>query len=185
MSNSNQSMGVTFFNNKGVVKYLLVILLLFFVELSISGIIAGFNAEPRYQMPEVVTAKRIVNPENYLPMDTLISVGVTVLSTNAKKGTDLSVDHIEIFQKQGVVLLLFKNNSWVVQLEGATGRVLELSKKKLAKPHAVHSAKWFDQLLGTRGVFSTIYTTFMGLIVLSFSLFGIWALLFSHSKKDK
>ncbi len=184
MSQSNQSMGITFFNNKGLTKYLLAILLLFFVELSVSGIIAGFYAEPRYEKPEVVMSKRVVNPENYLPIDTLISVGITVLSSNVDKEVDLSVDHIEIYQKNGVVMLLFKNNPWVVQLEGATGRVLDISKQKMALPHAVHSAKWFDKLLGTRGVFSTIYTTFMGLIVLSFSLFGIWALLFSHSKKN-
>ncbi len=184
MSRSNQSMGITFFHNKGLTKYLLVILLLFFVEMSVSGIIAGFNAEPRYKNPELITAKRIVNPENYLPLNTLISVGISVLGNNIGTDSDLSIDHIEIYQKEGVVMLQFKHNSWVVQLEGATGKVLDISKKKLALPHAVHSAKWFDRLLGTKGVFSTIYTTMMGLIVLSFSLFGIWALLFSHSKEE-
>lgn len=185
MSHPNQSMGVTFFNNKGVVKYLLVIVLLFFVELSVSGIIAGFNSEPRYELPEILTAKRVVNPENYLPMDTLISVGTTVLSTNVDKKTDFTLDHIEIYDKKGMVVLLFKNNPYVVQIEGETGRVLKLSKKTMALPHAVHSAEWFDKLLGTKGVFSMIYTTLMGMIVLSFSLFGIWALLFTNHKKKE
>lgn len=185
MSQSNQSMGITFFNNRGFTKYLLVILLLFFTELSVSGIIAAFTTEPRYEKPEVVMSKRIVNPENYLPIDTLISVGITVLSSNIDKDVDLSVDHIEIYQKKGVVMLLFKNNPWVVQLEGATGRVLDVSKQKMAPSYAIHSARWFDKLLGTKGVISTIYTTIMGLIVISFSLFGIWALLFSQSKKNK
>jgi len=185
MSFSNGSMEITRFKSKGILKYLLILVFLFFIELSISVIIAKFSSQPRYNYPEIVTAKRKVTPDNYLPINTLISVGVSVISSNIENNTDLSVDHIEIYEKKGVVLLSFKDTPWVVQLEGATGRVLAVSEQKLTTPLTIYSVSWLDQLLGTKGVFSTIYISLMSLVMLGFSIFGIKTLIFSNSKNKE
>ncbi|MCB0637170.1 MAG: PepSY domain-containing protein, partial [Lewinella sp.] len=69
----------------------------------------------------------------------------------------------------------FADHYWEVQLDGATGEPLQVALRRSDFLEQLHDGSLFDLQLNTRGDWiKLVYTSLMGISLLTFSLTGFW-----------
>ena len=86
----------------------------------------------------------------------------------------LELDRIDIRPDKGVVKFVFVEHYWGVQLDGATGEVLHIERRRADFIENVHDGSVLDYLAGTGGQIKLAYTSIMGVALLTFTLTGFW-----------
>lgn len=86
-----------------------------------------------------------------------------------------TINRIDVRPKKGIVKVTFRNNIYGVQIDAATGEVLQIAKRHSDLIENIHDGSYIDGLMGWKsGIFKLIYTTVMGLSLLLFCLTGFW-----------
>jgi hypothetical protein len=81
---------------------------------------------------------------------------------------------MDIRKEKGVIKFVYKNHYWGIQLDGATGKVLNISRRNSDFIENLHDGSILDAYLGTSGVIKLLYSTVMGLALTSFTVTGFW-----------
>ena len=84
------------------------------------------------------------------------------------------LERIDIRKQKGMVKFIFEHHHWGIQLDGATGKVLHIGKRRSDFVENLHDGSIVDNALGTNGYFKLFYTSVMGLALLTFVLTGFW-----------
>jgi len=86
----------------------------------------------------------------------------------------LEIDRIDIRKEKGSVKFIFLDSFYEVQLDGATGRVLSIGKRRSDFMENIHDGSIVDDYLGTNGYIKLVYTNVMGISLLIFTITGFW-----------
>jgi uncharacterized iron-regulated membrane protein len=133
-----------------------IFLFVFFIIVSLSGILLGWKKH----------SGEIIIPKTYIGT-----------SNDLKKWLSLDELHIKAdnILSDSVFKFIYANDLWEIQLDAATGKLLNIGKRNSDLIENIHDGSILDSYFGTsNGQIKLIYTTIMGTALLLFSLTGFW-----------
>lgn len=111
----------------------------------------------------------------WLPMDSLLAISNQALHNRIDPSLSLTTDRLDIRQNKGVVKIVYKDHFWGVQVDGATGKVLQIGKRNSDLIENIHDGSILDSYFNTsNGQIKLVYTTIMGIALLTFTITGFW-----------
>jgi len=150
-------------------------LFIFFFFISVSGILLGWkNNSNGVILPETKMGST-TSFEQWKPMYTLYNNACFILRDSISSTISLEIEKIDIRKEKGIVKFAFKEQNWEIQLDGATGELLQIGKRHSDFIENLHDGSIIDDWFQTsNNQFKLIYTTIMGFALLLFTITGFW-----------
>ena len=150
-------------------------LFLFFFIIAITGILLGLKSNSNGLILPNTEQGTTSNLKKWLPIDSLHNKAILILQDSISPNLSLELDRIDIRKNKGVVKFIFENHYWEIQLDGATGELLNIGKRHSDLIEDIHDATILDRILNTSQTqIKLIYTLIMGLALLLFTITGFW-----------
>lgn len=152
-----------------------VFLFLFFLIISVSGVLLGWKKNSGgYLLPETRqgTSSEL---SAWLPLDSLITNAAQFLHDSISPALAADPERIDIRKDKGVIKLIYSDHFYEVQLDGVSGELLQIKKRRSDFIEKIHDGSILDYYLNTgSNVFKLIYTSLMGISLLLFTVTGFW-----------
>ena len=151
------------------------LLFIFFFVVACTGLLLGWKKNSG----GVILAKTFQGSsaelKDWLPIHVLHQKAVHVMRESVSPDLSLELDRIDIRPDKGVAKFVFVEHYWGVQLDGATGEVLHIERRRADFIENVHDGSVLDYLAGTEGgQLKLVYTSVMGAALLTFTVSGFW-----------
>lgn len=151
------------------------VLFIFFFIISCTGLLLGWKKDSGGIILSKSYRGTSTRLEDWLPIDVLHQKAVGVLRESVSPDLSLELDRVDIRPDKGMVKFVFAEHYWGVQLDGATGELLHLERRRADFIENVHDGSILDHLAGTKGgQIKLVYTSVMGTALLTFTLTGFW-----------
>lgn len=150
-------------------------LFVFFFIIAFSGLMLGWKKHSNgYLLPKTQRGAT-TELQQWLPLRKLKAKAVQAVLDELPPGTSTEVDRMDVRPGKGVVKVRFEGHHWGVQLDGATGEVLQIAKRRSDWMEALHDGSIVEGPLGiSGGYFKLFYTTVTGVALLLFTVTGFW-----------
>ncbi|MFZ1497354.1 MAG: PepSY domain-containing protein [Saprospiraceae bacterium] len=147
--------------------------LFFFV--SITGLLLGWKKNSGgFILPKTYQGTS-TNLQDWKPLDSLHTIACKVLQDSISSNISTKLERIDIRKEKGMVKFVFATDYLGVQLDGATGKLLHIEKRWSDMIENIHDGSILDIYFNTnKGIFKLVYTTIMGLALLTFTITGFW-----------
>ena len=150
------------------------LLFVFFFLVASTGLLLGWKKDTGGLILAKTYQGSSADLKDWLPIHVLHQKAVAVMRESVAPDLSLELDRIDIRPDKGVVKFVFVEHYWGVQLDGATGEVLHVERRRADFVENVHDGSVLDYLAGTGGQIKLAYTSVMGLALLTFTLTGFW-----------
>lgn len=151
------------------------LLFMFFFFISISGVILGWKSHSNGLILPKSFIGTSSNLKHWLPLDSLRKKANVILHDSISSNLSLELDRIDVRKDSGMLKFVFKNHYWEIQLDGATGNLLNIGKRHSDFFENIHDGSILDSYFATSNEqIKVIYTTVMGLALLLFTVTGFW-----------
>jgi uncharacterized iron-regulated membrane protein len=152
-----------------------VFLFLFFFIISVSGVLLGWKKNSGgYLLPETRQGTSS-DLSAWLPLDSLIKNAEQYLHDSISPDLSSDPERIDIRKDKGVIKLIYSDHFYEVQLDGVSGELLQIKKRRSDFIEKIHDGSIIDYYLNTgSNVFKLIYTSLMGISLLLFTVTGFW-----------
>jgi len=151
-----------------------IFLFLFFFIVSISGVLLGWKKHSG----EIITPKSYKGTSydfnRWMSLEKLHFISDSLIQNILSSDYSLTLDKIEVKKDKGMIKFVYKQDYWGVQLDGATGELLNLGKRNSDVIENIHDGSIIDKYLGTKGYFKLFYSSLMGIALFTFSASGFW-----------
>lgn len=152
-----------------------IFLFVFFIFISVSGILLGWKKHSAGILLPATTTGISTNLAEWLPLPELEQKAFKVLHDSVGNALSIKLDRIDVRKEKGIVKFIFKNHLNSIQLDGATGEVLQIGLRLSDFIEQVHDGSILDDYFNTpSGIIKVSYTSIMGVALLLFSLTGFW-----------
>lgn len=150
-------------------------LFIFFFIIAITGLLLGWKKNS-FGLIQAKTYKGTsTDLKNWLPMDSLYVIASNILHDSISSELSSELERIDVRKDKGVAKFIFLHHYWGIQLDGATGTLLTIERRRSDFIERVHDGTILDVYFGTSGgEMKLIYTTIMGLALLTFTVTGFW-----------
>lgn len=150
-------------------------LFIFFFFISVTGILLGWKKNSGgYILPKSYTGTS-TDLKDWLPIDSLHKNACKILHDSVSTDLSLELERIDIRPEKGMVKFVFIDHFWGVQIDGATGKLLHIERRRSDFIESLHDGSFLDYYFGTTGeIIKLIYTTIMGFALLTFTITGFW-----------
>lgn len=151
------------------------LLFVFFFFISISGLLLGWKKHSGdLLLPPTYTGSSS-ELSNWLPIDSLRQHAIRILQDSVGQDLSTKLDRIDIRPDKGTVKFVFADHFWGLQLDGATGQLLNIDRRRSDFIEKVHDGSIMDYYLDTDyGQLKLIYSSIMGIALLIFTVTGFW-----------
>ncbi|MCB8963965.1 MAG: PepSY domain-containing protein [Bacteroidales bacterium] len=151
------------------------LLFVFFFIIAITGLLLGIKKHSG----EVIQAKShqgtSTELSNWLPLDSLHKNACKIFRDSISQTLPLKLDRIDVQKDKGMVKFIFAEGFWGIQIDGATGKLLHIERRRSDFIEKVHDGSILDYYLNTsNNQIKLIYTTIMGIALLLFTVTGFW-----------
>ncbi|WP_456378376.1 PepSY domain-containing protein [Lutibacter sp.] len=151
------------------------LLFIFFFILAITGILLGLKSNSNGLILPKTTQGTTSNLKKWLPIDSLHTNAIEILQDSISPELSVELSRIDIRKNKGVVKFIFEKHYWEIQLDGATGKLLNIGKRHSDLIEDIHDATILDTLFNTTQTqIKLIYTLIMGFALLLFTITGFW-----------
>jgi len=151
------------------------LLFIFFFIIAITGILLGWKSHSNDLIIPQSYKGSSTNLQKWLPLDSLHKNAITILRDSISPDLSSELDRIDVRKNKGIVKFIFENHYWEIQLDGATGNVLNIGKRYSDLFEDIHDGSILDDTFSTSNKqFELVYTTIMGLALLLFTITGFW-----------
>ncbi|MEJ1222209.1 PepSY domain-containing protein [Sediminicola sp. 1XM1-17] len=147
----------------------------FFFIISISGLLLGWKKNSGgYILAE--TQKGVsTNLADWKPLDELNREALKIYRDSISPRANVKVDRMEVRNDKGIIKFTFEDDFWGIQLDGATGKLLLIEKRRGDYIEKMHDGSLLDYYFETEhGQFKLFYTTVMGIALFIFTTTGFW-----------
>ncbi|WP_031428862.1 PepSY domain-containing protein [Flavimarina sp. Hel_I_48] len=152
-----------------------ILLFVFFIVISVSGILLGWKKHSNGVLLPATTKGTSTELAEWLPLQELEERAFQVLHDSVDDNLSLSLDRIDVRKEKGIVKFIFAEHLNSIQLDGATGKVLQIGIRRSDFIERVHDGSILDDYFNiSNGFIKVTYTTMMGIALLLFSLTGFW-----------
>lgn len=112
---------------------------------------------------------------NWLPLDSLRTLAVQALREQVDSTLSPELDRIDARPDKGMVKFTFKHHFQAIQLDGASGKVLFLEKRRADWIEKLHDGSLLDHYMGLSAQpFKLLYTSLLGLGLGFLTISGFW-----------
>ena len=147
----------------------------FFFIIAITGLLLGWKKNSNGIILPNSYQGTSINLRYWLPLDTLQQIAFKTLQDSIDDNIDLNLQRIDARPKKGMIKFVFDNHYWGIQLDGATGNVLAITKRRSDFFENIHDGSILDIIFGTKGeIIKLFYTSIMGIALLIFTITGFW-----------
>ena len=147
---------------------------LFFI-VAITGLLLGWKKHTGDFL--LAKTRKGTTPElkEWLSLDSLHTIACRVLRDSISPDLSATLDRIDVRNEKGIVKFVFADHYWGIQLDGATGKVLTIERRRSDFIENLHDGSLFDKYLRTgNGQVKLAYTSILGLALLTFTVTGFW-----------
>jgi hypothetical protein len=110
----------------------------------------------------------------WLPIDSLQRIAHRTLLDSVDSNLSTELDRIDARPGKGVLKFVFEAHPWSIQLDGATGKVLNIGQRRSDWIENIHDGSILDDIFGTGSVFKLVYSSLMGVSLFGFTVTGFW-----------
>lgn len=142
--------------------------------MAISGLLLGWKKHSGDLLQAKTYTGTSTEFKEWISLDALHAIANNVLHDSISPGLSLELDRMDIRKEKGVIKFIFKNHYWGIQLDGATGKVLDISRQNSDFIENLHDGSILDRYLDTNGLIKLLYSTIMGLALTTFTVTGFW-----------
>ena len=176
MSNSNQrkQQAKTLRIFRKVHRYTGIFLFIFFFVISVSGLLLGWKKDSRGVILPPSYEGTSTDLKDWLPLDSLHQKAVFILHDSISPELSSNIDRIDVRKEKGIVKFIFEDHYYGIQLDGATGKVLNIGKRHSDLIENIHDGSILDTYFGTSGIIKLFYTSIMGIALIIFTVTGFW-----------
>jgi hypothetical protein len=151
------------------------LLFVFFFLMASTGILLGLKKHSGGVILSRSYSGSTSDLKNWLPIDSLHTNACKFFTDSVSATLPIEIDRIEIHKSKGMVKFIFAKEFWAVQLDGATGELLHIERRRADFIERMHDGSILDYYLGTsNGQAKVIYTAIMGMSLLLFTITGFW-----------
>jgi len=151
------------------------VLFAFFFVMATTGILLGLKKHSGELIQAKTYSSTSTNLKDWLPLDSLYTHAFTVFRDSISSTLPIELERVDVRQDKGVVKFIFAKGFWGVQIDGATGDLLHIERRRSDFIEMLHDGSIIDYYLGIpNGMFKLIYTLIMGLALLLFTVTGFW-----------
>ena len=150
-----------------------IFLFVFFFLVGVTGLILGWKKNSQgYLLPE---SQRGASTElkDWLPVDALEKQAIQTLQDSLGTDYDPTISRMDIRPDKGMVKVTFEHHYWEVQLDGSTGTVLQVAKRRSDFFEQLHDGSIVDRQ-GNIKWFKLLYTSLLGTSLILFTITGFW-----------
>ncbi|MBO0590317.1 PepSY domain-containing protein [Cellulophaga sp. E16_2] len=149
-------------------------LFIFFFIISISGLLLGWKKNSAGLLLAETQKGSSSEFSEWLPLSVLYEKAATVMKDSVDVTTPIVLDRVDIRKDKGVIKFIYEDH-YGLQLDGATGNLLEFGKRHSDFIENLHDGSVLDTYFKTSGnPIKLIYTTLMGIALLVFTITGFW-----------
>ncbi len=151
------------------------LLFVFFLFISVTGILLGWKKNSSGEILPKSYQGSSTELKDWLPLDELYQKACTILHDSVSTNLSLELQRIDVRKESGMVKFVFAEHYYGIQLDGATGELLQIKKRRSDFIENIHNGLILDYYFGTNGEqIKLIYTSIMGLSLLTFTITGFW-----------
>ncbi|HZH34267.1 MAG TPA: PepSY-associated TM helix domain-containing protein [Pyrinomonadaceae bacterium] len=151
------------------------ILFVFFFVVSTTGLLLGWKKHSGGVILPKSYQGTSTDLKDWLPIDVLHQKAVKVAREQISPDLSLELERIDMRPDKGMVKFVFVDDYYGVQLDGATGELLHIERRRSDFIENIHDGLILDYIFGTSGEqFKLVYTSIMGLALLTFTITGFW-----------
>ena len=151
------------------------LLFILFLFVSVSGLLLGWKKHSGGTILPKSYIGTSTNLEDWLPLDVLHENACKILHDSVSSDLRLDLERIDVRKDKGMVKFVFLDHFWGIQIDGATGELLHIERRRHDFIENIHDGSILDYLFNTKGEYlKLIYTTIMGLALLIFTVSGFW-----------
>jgi hypothetical protein len=156
-------------------RQIAIFLFVLFFIISITGLLLGWKKNS-FGIIQVATSKGISSDlKTWLPIDSLQTIAINTLHDSISPNLSSELERIDARPSKGILKFVFLDDYWEVQLDGATGKVMNINRRRSDIIENIHDGTILDVLFNTKNdQFKLSYTTIMGLALLMLTLSGFW-----------
>lgn len=150
-----------------------IALFVFFFIISVTGVLLGIKKQTGLLAPTQTGVSSDLS--SWLPVDSLQEMALGYLRDSVSNNLSTEMDRIDIRPQKGIVKFIFKDHYNSLQLDGTTGKLLLVEKRRSDFIENIHDGTILDRFFGTGGEqIKLSYTVIMGLSLLMLVLSGFW-----------
>ncbi len=152
-----------------------VFLFIFYFIIAITGFLLGIKKHSGGIILPKTQSGSSTKLVDFISLDSLQNNAKKEIALFLKESKPSQIDRIDIRPEKGIVKFTFKSNFYEVQLDGATGALLQIDLRRSDVIEKIHDGSIIDYYLGFEsGFFKLIYTTIMSLALVLFTITGFW-----------
>lgn len=110
--------------------------------------------------------------EKWLSFDSLQKIAAATLRDSVSPDLSPELNRVDARPGKGMVKFVFEHHYWAIQLDGATGKVLHVERRRADFIENLHDGSFFDKYTG--GFFKLSYGSFVGLCLLLLTITGFY-----------
>jgi uncharacterized iron-regulated membrane protein len=150
-------------------------LFIFFFIVAITGFLLGIKKNSGGMILPETKKGTSIELRSFLPLDSLQTMATRSMADYLKDSSPPEIDRIDVRPENGIVKFTFKSNFYEVQMDGATGALLQIELRRSDVIEKIHDGSIVDYFLGFEsGIFKLIYTTIMSFALTIFTITGFW-----------
>jgi len=151
----------------------ILFILLFF--LSITGALLGWKKHSGGIILPETKQGLSSDLKDWLPLDSLHNIAIKAFNDSIAPIKSPKLDKIDVRKNDGIVKFVFENGYWGIQIDGTTGKVLQIQRRWSDLLENIHDGSLLDNIYGTQnGFFKLIVTSMAGIGILTFVITGFW-----------
>lgn len=152
-----------------------ITLFLFFIVIAGTGLLLGWKKHSAGTILPKSYEGTSTDLGDWLPLDSLHKNACAILHDSVSPDLSLDLERIDVRKKKGMVKFVFIDHYYGIQLDGATGKLLQIERRRSDFIENIHDGSILDYIFGTSGEYiKLMYTSVMGLSLLTFSFSGFW-----------
>ncbi|MFP4527960.1 MAG: PepSY domain-containing protein [Candidatus Kapaibacterium sp.] len=146
-----------------------------FIVMALTGLLLGWKKNSGGLILPESRQGTTSELSDWLPLDDLYIKACEYLRDSVSAGLSTRLDRIDSRKSKGMVKFIFKDHYYGVQLDAATGELLQISVRRSDLIENIHDGSILDAIVGSDGgQFKLAYTLIMGLALLTFAFTGFW-----------
>lgn len=153
-------------------RYLAIASFFFLLLVSITGLLLIWKKNTGGYL--LADSHKGSTPElsKWLSFDSLQKIAAATLRDSVSAELSPKLNRIDARPEKGMVKFVFEEHYWAVQLDGGTGKVLHVERRRADFIENLHDGSFFDKFTG--GYFKLGYGSFVGLCLLLLTITGFF-----------
>lgn len=156
-------------------RWLGMYLFVMFLVMSVTGVLLGLKKNLGGEILAKTWQGTTSELALWLPLDSLQKNAYSYLRDSVSPELSPTLDRIDIRKDKGTAKFIFADHYYGIQVDGATGKLLAIERRRADMIEDIHDGSIIDRLFLLPGEpFKIAYTTIAGLALLGFTITGFW-----------